>query len=49
MFFSEIIEFLLPCQPENGIVKGGIKLIDVPGLIEGTTINMSNIINLIRR
>ena len=46
---SEIIEFLLPSRPENGIVRGGIKLIDVPGLIEGTTNNMSNIIKLIRR
>ena len=47
---SEIIEFLLPGQPdENGIVKGGLKLFDVPGLIEGTTENMSNIEKLIRQ
>ena len=41
---SEIIEFLLPGQAdENNIVKGGVKIFDVPGLIEGTTDNMSNI------
>ena len=45
---SEIIEFLLPSEPDqNGIVKGGIKLFDVPGLIEGTTQNMSRIVELI--
>ena len=30
-------------------VKGGIKLYDVPGIIEGTTDNMSNIIKLIKQ
>ena len=41
---SEIVEFLFPCQPgANGIVKGGLKLFDVPGLIEGTTQNMKKI------
>ena len=45
---SEIIEFLLPSEPDQkGIVKGGIKLFDVPGLIEGTTQNMSRIVELI--
>ena len=45
---SKIIEFLLPSrQDENGIVKGGLKIFDVPGLIEGTTENMSHINNLI--
>ena len=45
---SEIIELLLPSQPdENGLVKGGLKFIDVPGLIEGTTENKKNIIKLI--
>ena len=45
---SEIIEFLLPGQPgQNDIVKGGIKFFDVPGLIEGTTKNMKNIMDLI--
>ena len=47
---SEIIEFLLPSQPsENDIVKGGLKLFDVPGLIEGTSENMSNIEKLIEQ
>ena len=45
---SEIIEFLLPGQAdENNIVKGGVKIFDVPGLIEGTTDNMSNIEKLV--
>lgn len=45
---SEIIEFLLPGQAdENNIVKGGVKISDVPGLIEGTTDNMSNIEKLV--
>lgn len=43
---SEVIEFLLPTRV-NGDVKGGIKIFDVPGLIEGTTENMKSIINLI--
>ena len=44
---SEITEFLLPSQPdENQIVKGGLKIFDVPGLIEGTSENMSNIIKM---
>ena len=47
---SEIIEFLLPSQhDENGNSKGGLKLYDVPGLIEGTTDNMSNIIKLVEK
>ena len=38
---SEIIEFLLPSQHgENVNSKGGLKLYDVPGLIEGTTDKM---------
>ena len=45
---SEIIEFLLPGQAdENNIVKGGVKISDVPGLVEGTTDNMSNIEKLV--
>ena len=45
---SEIIEFLLPGQAdENNIVKGGVKIFDVPGLIEGTTDNMSKIEKLV--
>ena len=45
---SEIIEFLLPGQPdENNVVKGGLKIFDVPGLIEGTNENMSKIENLV--
>jgi uncharacterized protein (DUF697 family) len=45
---SEIREFLLPGQAdENNIVKGGVKIFDVPGLIEGTTDNMSNIEKLV--
>ena len=42
------MEFLLPSRV-NGNVKGGIKVSDVPGLIEGTTDNMKNIINLINQ
>ena len=46
---SEIIEFLLPCQPnQNNIVKGGVQIFDVPGIIEGTNKNMSNIIDKIK-
>ena len=45
---SESMEFLLPSRV-NGNVKGGIKVTDVPGLIEGTTDNMNNIINLINQ
>jgi uncharacterized protein (DUF697 family) len=45
---SEIIEFLLPCQPnQNNIVKGGVQIFDVPGIIEGTNKNMSGVIDLI--
>ena len=45
---AEIREFLLPGQAdENNIVKGGVKIFDVPGLIEGTTDNMSNIEKLV--
>ena len=45
---SEIIEFLLPSRrDEDGMIKGGIKISDVPGLIEGTTENMSNIEKLV--
>lgn len=43
---SEVIEFLLPCRL-HGNIKGGIKIFDVPGLIEGTTENMKNIMNLV--
>lgn len=47
---SEIIEFLLPSRPdERGIIKGGLKFYDVPGLIEGTTDNMNNILTLIKQ
>lgn len=46
---SKIIEFLLPSQHDNNeVVKGGLKIFDVPGLIEGTTDNMKNIENLIK-
>ena len=46
---TETIEHLLPSQPDQQEnIKGGIKLFDVPGLIEGTTNNMSNIIKLIK-
>jgi len=46
---TETIEHLLPSQPDQQEnIKGGIKLFDVPGLIEGTTDNMSNIIKLIK-
>ena len=45
---SEIIEFLLPGQPnQNNIVKGGVQIFDVPGIIEGTNKNMSGVIDLI--
>lgn len=45
---SEIIEFLFPDRPnQNNIVKGGLQIFDVPGIIEGTNKNMSNIIDLI--
>ena len=47
---SEVIEFLLPGQPdENNVVKGGLKIFDVPGLIEGTNENMSKIENLVNK
>ena len=47
---SEIIEFLLPSRPgENGIVNGGLKVFDVPGLIEGTTENMDHILDLVNK
>ena len=47
---TEINEFLLPYQPaENGIVKGGIKLVDVPGIIEGTNENMAQIQKLVEQ
>ena len=46
---SEIIEFLLPGQPnQNNIVRGGVQIFDVPGIIEGTNKNMSNIIDKIK-
>ena len=42
------IEFLYNSEPEqNGLSKGGLTFIDIPGLIEGTTDNISNIKNLI--
>ena len=45
---SKIIEFLLPSQPDqNNIVKGGLKIFDVPGLIEGTNENMSRIEDMV--
>ena len=45
---SKIIEFLFPSQPDqNNIVKGGLKIFDVPGLIEGTNENMSKIENMV--
>ena len=38
---SEIIEFLLPGQPnQNNIVRGGVQIFDVPGIIEGTNKNI---------
>lgn len=47
---SEVIEFLLPSQPdENNVVKGGLKIFDVPGLIEGTNENMSKIEKLVNK
>ena len=47
---SEVIEFLLPGQPdENNVVKGGLKIFDVPGLIEGTNENMSRIENMVNK
>ena len=47
---SEVIEFLLPGQPdENNVVKGGLKIFDVPGLIEGTNENMSKIEYLVNK
>ena len=47
---SEIIEFLFPSRPgENGIVNGGLKVFDVPGLIEGTTENMDHILDLVNK
>ena len=47
---SEIIEFHLQSLPNGNIIsKGGLKLFDVPGLIEGTTENMSNIQKLIKQ
>ena len=47
---SEIIEFLFQSHPNgNRMNKGGLKLYDVPGLIEGTTDNMNNIQKLIRQ
>ena len=45
---SKIIEFLLPSQPrENQEIKGGLKIFDVPGLVEGTHKNMNNVLKLI--
>ena len=45
---TEIIEFLLQTLSNGDIItKGGLKLFDVPGIIEGTTENMKNIQNLI--
>ena len=45
---SEVIQFLLADKhEENGIVKGGIKVFNVPGLIKGTNKNMSKIENLL--
>jgi hypothetical protein len=45
---SKIIEFLLPSQPDqNNRVKGGLKIFDVPGLIEGTNENMSKIEDMV--
>ena len=47
---SEVIEFLLPGQPdENNVVKGGVKIFDVPGLIEGTNENMNRIEKLVNK
>ena len=46
---SEIIEFLLPGQPDkNGSVNGGIKVYDIPGLIEGTNENMKDIEKMVQ-
>ena len=45
---KETIELLLPSEPhENGVIKGGLKIFDVPGLIQGTTENMDNIIGMV--
>ena len=47
---SKIIEFLLPSQPrENQEIKGGLKIFDVPGLVEGTHKNMNNVLELINK
>ena len=47
---SEVIEFLLPSiAGQNGIINGGVKIFDVPGLIEGTTDNIDHILDLINQ